>query len=114
MTAARISPAAIAVQPVIDHRAGTAGTTVGEPMQHLQEVRNIVAEVLSLGDRADSLNQHSPLLGALPELDSMSVVNLIAALETHFDFVVHDDEISASSFATLGALAEFVEGKLAA
>ena len=83
-------------------------------MQHLEEVKNIVGEVLHLGDRITLLSEQSPLLGALPELDSMSVINLIAALESHFDIVVHDDEISASSFATLGALAEFVTNKLAA
>lgn len=83
-------------------------------MQHLEEVKKVVAEVLGLGDRISRFDAKSPLLGALPELDSMSVVNLITALETHFDIVVHDDEISASSFATLGALASFVEEKLAA
>lgn len=83
-------------------------------MQHLEEVKAIVGEVLGLGDRIAHLNENSPLLGTLPELDSMSVLNIITALETHFDIVVHDDEISASSFSTLGALAEFVEGKLAA
>lgn len=83
-------------------------------MQHLQEVKNVVAEVLGLGERISHFNAQSPLLGALPELDSMSVVNIIAALETHFDILVHDDEISASCFATLGALASFVENKLAA
>lgn len=83
-------------------------------MQYLEEVKHVVAEVLGLGDRISRFDEQSPLLGALPELDSMSVVNLITALETHFDIVVHDDEISASSFATLGALAAFVEDKLAA
>lgn len=83
-------------------------------MQQMEEIKNIVAEVLGLGDRITQFNEDSPLLGALPELDSMSVVNLITALETHFDFVVHDDEISAASFATLGALASFVESKLPA
>lgn len=83
-------------------------------MQYLEEVKNVVAEALGLGDRIAQFDAQSPLLGALPELDSMSVVNLITALEAHFDFVVHDDEISASSFSTLGALAEFVGSKLAA
>lgn len=83
-------------------------------MQYLEEVKHVVAEVLGLGERISHFDEQSPLLGALPELDSMSVVNLINALETHFDIVVHDDDISASSFATLGALAAFVESKLAA
>ena len=42
----------------------------------------------------------------------MAVVNLIAALEDHFGIRVEDDEISASTFATLGSLAAFVQEKL--
>ena len=82
-------------------------------MQHLQEVTNILAEVLSLGDRKNSLKADSVLLGNIPELDSMAVVNLIAALEETFGITVEDDEIGASTFATLGSLAGFVRAKMA-
>jgi acyl carrier protein len=34
-------------------------------------------------------------------------------MEERFGFVVEDDEIDGSSFATVGSLVEFVEGKLA-
>ncbi|HNO76079.1 acyl carrier protein [Nitrosomonas mobilis] len=82
-------------------------------MQHLEEVRNILGDVLSLGDRAQTLKEDSILLGNLPELDSMAVVNVITALEDYYDFSVDDDEISAQTFETLGSLAQFVEQKLA-
>lgn len=82
-------------------------------MQHLKEVKNILSDVLSLGERKDSLNEDSTLLGNLPELDSMAVVNVITALEEHFGITVDDDEISASTFETLGSLTRFVEQKLA-
>jgi acyl carrier protein len=59
------------------------------------------------------LNQETPLLGSLPELDSMAVANLIVALEQHFGFEVRDDEISARHFATVGSLASFVASKMA-
>jgi acyl carrier protein len=81
-------------------------------MQHIEEVREILANVLSLGERKNSLNQNSALLGSLPELDSMAVVNVITALEEHFGIAVDDDEISASNFETLGSLSRFVEEKL--
>jgi acyl carrier protein len=42
----------------------------------------------------------------------MAVVSLITALEEHFGIAVADDEIEASTFATLGSLAEFVQQKL--
>ena len=82
-------------------------------MQHLQEVTNILAEVLSLGDRKNSLKADSILLGNIPELDSMAVVNVITALEDHFGITVDDDEISAQTFETVGTLTGFVEQKLA-
>ena len=76
------------------------------------EVRNILRDVLSLGRRADRLEAASPLLGAIPELDSMAVVSLVAALEDRYGFAVNDDEISGATFATMGSLIDFVRSKL--
>ena len=77
----------------------------------LEEVRSILADSLQLADRAANFTVDTPLLGSLPELDSFAVVTVVTALEDHYDFIVDDDEISADTFATLGSLIEFVEGK---
>jgi acyl carrier protein len=83
-------------------------------MQYLEEVKTILADILNLSaDAKAALNQHSALLGSIPELDSMAVVGIITALEEQFGIVVDDDEISASTFETLGTLAAFVQQKLA-
>lgn len=74
-------------------------------------VRSTVGQVLQLGARQDSLNPESTLLGSIPELDSMAVVSLISALEDQFGIMIDDDEIDASTFATLGSLTEFCELK---
>jgi acyl carrier protein len=79
---------------------------------YLDDVRNILVDVLSLGAAGKELGPESALLGSIPELDSMAVVNLMAALETHFGFVIDDDEISAGTFETLASLTAFVEQKL--
>jgi acyl carrier protein len=76
-----------------------------------QQVREVLRDVLSLGPRADRLGPDSPLLGGIPELDSMAVVNVIAALEDRFGFSVDDDEISGATFATFGSLVNFVAAK---
>jgi acyl carrier protein len=78
-----------------------------------QQVREILRDVLSLGARADRLQEGSALLGAIPELDSMAVVNVIAALEDRFGFTVEDDEINGATFASLGSLVSFVREKSA-
>ena len=75
------------------------------------QVRDILRDVLSLGNRADRLDSSSALLGALPELDSMAVVSVIAALEDRFDITVDDDEIGGATFTSLGSLVEFVSSK---
>ncbi len=82
-------------------------------MQNLDEVKDILSDVLSLGERKNFIAADSILLGSIPELDSMAVVNVITALEEHFGFTVNDDEISAKTFETLGSLTSFVEQKLA-
>ncbi|MBK1695302.1 acyl carrier protein [Chromatium weissei] len=81
-------------------------------MNTFNQVKALFIQTLQLGNRGANLNIDSPLLGAIPELDSMAVVNIITALEEQFGFCVEDDEISAESFATLGSLVEFVTRKL--
>lgn len=82
-------------------------------MDVTQEVLRILDEVLSLNGRAKSFSPHTPLLGAIPELDSMAVVTLITTLEEQLGVVVDDDDIDGSTFATVGSLTEFVNNKLA-
>lgn len=82
-------------------------------MNTKKEVLAIVDEVLSLGGRAASFELDTPLLGAIPELDSMAVVGLINMLEERFGFVVEDDEIDGAAFATVRSLVEFVDSKFA-
>ena len=80
---------------------------------YLNDVKNVLIDVLNLGPAGEALDAASPLLGSLPELDSMAVVTLIGALEERFGITVDDDDISASTFETLGSLAAFVEQKAA-
>jgi len=82
-------------------------------MEIMPDVKSIITESLQLGARADALTAETPLLGNLPELDSMAVVTVITALEDHYGFFVEDDEISAETFTTLGTLTQFVSEKLA-
>ena len=78
------------------------------------QLKALLNDVLQLGGRASAWNDHTPLLGSVPELDSMAVVGIITALEEDFGFSIGDDEISADVFSTLGSLTRYVEQKLAA
>lgn len=51
------------------------------------------------------------LLGTIPELDSMAVVGILAAIEDATGTAIADDEVSADVFATFGSLYAFVEAQ---
>jgi acyl carrier protein len=76
------------------------------------EVLRILDSVLSLNGRTQGFDAATPLLGAVPEFDSMAVVTLITTIEEQFGITVDDDEISGDVFATVGSLTEFVTQKL--
>ena len=77
-----------------------------------KEVLSLLDETLSLRGKSSTFSTDTPLLGAIPEIDSMAVVGILTALEERFDFIVDDDEIDGTVFETVGALVQFVEQKL--
>ncbi|MFM9915504.1 MAG: acyl carrier protein [Rhizobacter sp.] len=79
-----------------------------------KDLLELVDQTLNLEGRSRTFALDTPLLGALPELDSMGVVALITAFEDRFGVTVDDDEIDGSVFQTWGSLLDFIKGKLAA
>ncbi|TDP74626.1 acyl carrier protein [Roseateles toxinivorans] len=80
-------------------------------MDAMQQVVRVLEQALGLNGRSESFTRDTPLLGALPELDSMAVLALITGLEERFGIMVDDDEIDGSVFATVGSLTDFVNSK---
>ncbi|MEX2123355.1 MAG: phosphopantetheine-binding protein [Woeseia sp.] len=78
----------------------------------VDDIREILRDTLQLGDRADQLTAASPLLGVVPEFDSMAVVTVLTMVEEEFGISIDDDEVSADIFETVGTLARFVERKV--
>jgi acyl carrier protein len=77
----------------------------------LQALRDVLGDVLDLGERAAALAPDSPLLGALPEFDSLAVVGLITALQERFHIEIQDEDIDPDMFETVGSLQRFIEAK---
>jgi acyl carrier protein len=73
------------------------------------EVVRILDETLSLGGRGLAFTPATPLLGALPELDSMAVVTVLTTLEERLGITFDDDDIDGATFATVGSLVAFVD-----
>lgn len=78
-----------------------------------EEVKQILDDALQLGARVNDLTVETPLLGSIPEFDSMTVVVVLTSIEDRLGIVIEDDDISADTFATVGTLLEFVEERLA-
>jgi acyl carrier protein len=83
---------------------------IGEPL--MDQVRAVLIEALKLSPSTAHWRADSPLLGSVPELDSLAVITVLTALEDRFGIHFHDDEVSGDLFLTLGSLTAFVEEKM--
>lgn len=78
------------------------------PSVDLDSVKAVLVETLGMEDRSDSITAETRLFGALPELDSLTVVELIVVLEERFGITVDGDDVTAEAFETLASLTDFV------
>ena len=75
----------------------------------LEDVKAVIVRTLGIEDRAGTLNASTPLLGSIPELDSIAVLELATSLEQRFGFEIDDSDFTGEVFETIGTLAEFVK-----
>jgi acyl carrier protein len=75
----------------------------------LDDLKTLVGQTLGITDRVDSMDAATGLLGSMPELDSMAVVELITAIGERFGFEPDEADFTADAFETLGTLAAFVD-----
>lgn len=81
-------------------------------MDTQKELLDIIDEALCLEGRASQFDVDTPLMGALPELDSMAVIGLINLMEERFGVVIGEDEVDATTFETVNTLVAYVNEKL--
>ena len=79
----------------------------------LEQVRLLLVDLLGLGDRADQIDESTALFAALPEFDSLAIVQVITELEELYGFEFLDEDVNADVFATVGSLSRYVDEKLA-
>ena len=87
---------------------------MGDALDTRGNVLALLDDVLSLKGRAARFRDDTPLLGSIPELDSMAVASVLTSLEERFGIAINDDEIDASTFSTVGSLVAFVGSKIEA
>lgn len=81
------------------------------PTLHQAPTHLALAEVLAelLGGGADRYAPETELFGALPELDSLALVELITAIEVRWGFEFDEDDITAEVFGTVESLAAHID-----
>ena len=77
----------------------------------IDDVRAVLVDTLGIEDRAAGIDAATPLIGSLPELDSLAVMELVLALEVRFGITVEGEDVTAEVFETLASLAAFVDSK---
>lgn len=80
-------------------------------MNTAAQVKEILIDALQLPSDME-FAEDTPLLGAIPEFDSMAVVTVLTSIEETLGIDIDDDEVSADIFENFGALTEFVQAKV--
>lgn len=74
----------------------------------VDEVKEVLLETLGIEDQRDQIGPDTKLIGSLPELDSLAVVELLTELDRHFGLDLAAEDLSAEVFETLQTLTAFV------
>ena len=81
-------------------------------MLTIEQVLEVLAKSLPLPETTYEMGEQAPLLGAIPELDSMTITGIIAGLEESFGIVFDDEDLDAGAFQTVGTLRDLIASKM--
>ncbi|RVU03629.1 acyl carrier protein [Novosphingobium umbonatum] len=75
-------------------------------------LRAVLTDVLGLKPgQAAGFTAQTGLFGALPELDSMAVANLLAEIEDRMGITIDDEDVDGDLLADYGSLLGFVAAR---
>ena len=76
-------------------------------------LRRVLGDVLGLSPaRLAAITADTPLLGALPELDSMAVAGLLTEIEDRFDIIIEDEDVDGDLLGDYGSLLAYVTAQV--
>jgi len=79
-----------------------------------QRIKHLLVDKLHLeGLTPESIADDMPLFGEGLGLDSVDALELVVALEKEFTLRIQSHEVGREAFASVAALAAYVEGRLA-
>jgi len=76
---------------------------------NIEKLKLILSMQLGGGYSPSYFSADVPLLGAIPELDSMAVAGILTAIEDELGISIPDDELDAEAFSTFGTLCGLVQ-----
>lgn len=75
-------------------------------------LKQMIVETLKLEEVApQEIDDAAPLFKDGLGLDSIDALELVVAIEKHFDVIIEDESIGQQAFASISALAEFIQGE---
>ena len=78
-------------------------------------IKHLLVNALHLEELAPSdIADDAPLFGGGLGLDSVDALELMVALEKEFGIRIQSPQVGREAFASVGALAAFIEGRLTA
>jgi acyl carrier protein len=75
-------------------------------------VRTLLAARFEGAGNGNLNDPQTALLGRGIGLDSIEILELVAAVEEEFGFCIEDDELNAEAFRTVASLVDFIERRL--
>ncbi len=75
-------------------------------------LKMILEVKLKLSGNGDSFGEEVGLLGQGIGLDSIEILQVVAAIEEEFGLTVDDNELKPDYFRTLGSLCSFIQERL--
>lgn len=77
-------------------------------------IKRLLVDALRLeGMTPESIDDATPLFGEGLGLDSVDALELVVALEKEFQLRIQSHEVGREAFASVGALATYVDSRLA-
>ena len=88
-----------------------AQPTVGTEIK--DQIKKLLVERLKLEIDPQSIDSAQPLFGEGLGLDSIDALELVLAVEQEFGIKIEDEEVGVKALASVDALADFLQNKLA-
>lgn len=85
---------------------------IAESISLEESIKTIFDEELQLDGRSKLWRSQTKLYNNLPELDCITVVNILVAIEEKLNITIDYENYNAQIFATVNSLSAHIENKL--